>query len=395
MMTFTFEWALAICVGIYLIGSLVSTKTKAKLPTMFVVSILFLIGYWTILPKDIIVTSGIKIVSDIGFLVVLIHVGTLFEFEELKKEWRVVATVLSAILGICVLVLVGIPLFFNKEIAFCSIPSLVGGGIATIIMTQAANAKGNTQAALLATMILTMQTMIGFPLTSLNLKKEMLRLLPMAHKNETLTAEANITEVKKVYWRDRIPGKYKDTTYHLFCCVILGALSYWIGNYTAAMTGNLINRSLLAIIFGIIMYSLGIIDKEPLTKAGAFPFLMFALTLNLMSSLSAATPALLFQTIVPLSVAFALATLSIWFISPLVGKKFGYTAAWSRALSFNCFLGYPFNHQITLEAINAVATDSEGRKYLEAKLLPSMIIGGVVAVSIISVVVSGIFSGLL
>jgi hypothetical protein len=394
MMTFTFEWALAMCVGIYLIGSLVSTKTKAKLPAMFVVSILFLFGYWTILPKDIIVTSGIKIVSDIGFLVVLIHVGTLFEFDELKKEWRVVITVLSAILGICVLVLVGIPLF-NKDIAFCSIPSLVGGGIATIIMTQAASAKGNSQAALLATMILTMQTMIGFPLTSLNLKKEMLRLLPMTHKNETLSAEAHSTGAKKVYWRDRIPGKYKDTTYHLFCCVILGALSYWIGNYTAAMTGNLINRSLLAIIFGIIMYSLGIIDKEPLTKAGAFPFLMFALTLNLMTSLGAATPALLLQTIVPLSAAFALATLSIWFISPLVGKKFGYTAAWARALAFNCFLGYPFNHQITLEAINAVATDAEERKYLEAKLLPPMIIGGVVAVSIVSVVIAGIFSGLL
>ena len=50
-MTFTFEWAITICVGIFLIGSAISLKTNFRIPTMLTVAILFLAGFWTIFPS--------------------------------------------------------------------------------------------------------------------------------------------------------------------------------------------------------------------------------------------------------------------------------------------------------------------------------------------------------
>ena len=88
-MTFTFEWAITICVGIFLIGSAISLKTNFRIPTMLTVAILFLAGFWTIFPQDLIEISGLKTVYNICFLVVLIHVGAMFEWKNLKKDINV------------------------------------------------------------------------------------------------------------------------------------------------------------------------------------------------------------------------------------------------------------------------------------------------------------------
>lgn len=397
-MTMGFELALTICIGIYLVGTLVSTFTKAKLPAMFVVSVLFLIGFWTILPKDIIVTSGMKTVSDIGFLVVLVHVGTLFEIQDMKKEWRVVVVVLSAIVGICAFVGLGITVLFGKDMALCAIPPLTGGGIATMLISQAATEAGNNQASLLAIMILTLQTLLGFPLSSYTLKKEASKLLVDFRNGEVVTvanSSAKSAESKKITLVETIPAKYRDSTFQLFCCVFLGFAANWLGAIVAPVTGNIVNKSLLGILFGIVAYSFGLIEKAPLTKAGAFPFLMLSLTLNMMTNLGNATPALLLETIFPLLLAFVLALLSIWFIAPAVGKFIGYGKDISRAMGLNCFLGYPFNHQITLEAINASTEDSKEREYLESQMIPPVIIAGVVSVSVVSVLVAGLCLGLM
>ena len=73
---------------------------------------------------------------------------------------------------------------------------------------------------------------------------------------------------KKSRLIDRIPDKYKDTTFHFFACCLLGATAYFLGNYTGSVTGGIVNRSILAIIFGILANAIGIIEKNPLEKSG-------------------------------------------------------------------------------------------------------------------------------
>ena len=63
---------------IYMIGDMVGTMSKAWVPSVFVVAVLFLIGYWTILPKEVIGTSGLNS-TFIGVLcpyILVVHMGT-------------------------------------------------------------------------------------------------------------------------------------------------------------------------------------------------------------------------------------------------------------------------------------------------------------------------------
>ena len=43
---------------VYYIGEFVSTKTKAWIPSVFVIASLFLVGYWTFFPKEIVALAG-------------------------------------------------------------------------------------------------------------------------------------------------------------------------------------------------------------------------------------------------------------------------------------------------------------------------------------------------
>ena len=51
--------ALVILVLILYIGDVVSVRTKAWVPSVFVCAVLFLVGYWTFFPADIVAVAGV------------------------------------------------------------------------------------------------------------------------------------------------------------------------------------------------------------------------------------------------------------------------------------------------------------------------------------------------
>lgn len=65
------------------------------------------------------------------------------------------------------------------------------------------------------------------------------------------------------------------------------------------------------------------------------------------------------------------------------------------AIGLNCFLGFPYNYYLTEEAARTVAKNKEEEQLVTAVILPKMIVGSVTAVTIVSVLVAGILSGLL
>lgn len=77
--------ALSIIILILYIGDVVSTRTKAWIPSVFVCAVLFLVGYWTFFPADIISRAGIGTPVAIMLMYLLItNMGTLLSL----KSWR-------------------------------------------------------------------------------------------------------------------------------------------------------------------------------------------------------------------------------------------------------------------------------------------------------------------
>ena len=60
------------------------------------------------------------------------------------------------------------------------------------------------------------------------------------------------------------------------------------------------------------------------------------------------------------------------------------------AIGLNCFLGFPYNFVITNEVIASLAENQGESDYLDGILMPKMIIGSIVAVSMVSAVIASV-----
>lgn len=165
-----------VCIIMFL-GDFVSQKSRGKIPSLLIVAACFLLGYWTVMPRDILDSTYMNQIKNITMLVILLQVGAMFNLKQMKDEWKAVVITLFAILGIIITAGIGGTLLFGKKMAIAGIPPLTGGGMATIIVSDAATSLGLDKLAMTATIIYIMQGFIGFPLTNYFLRKEGRRLM--------------------------------------------------------------------------------------------------------------------------------------------------------------------------------------------------------------------------
>jgi hypothetical protein len=65
------------------------------------------------------------------------------------------------------------------------------------------------------------------------------------------------------------------------------------------------------------------------------------------------------------------------------------------SVALTALYGFPPNYILTEEAANALAETPEEKEYLMDQMLPKMLVGGFTTVTIVSVLVAGIFVGFL
>ncbi|MCS0543297.1 hypothetical protein NXY55_25280, partial [Aeromonas veronii] len=139
---------------ILFIGDFISIKTKAWVPSVFVCAVLFLIGYWTFFPQDIVALAGIpSVVATMLMYLLIVNMGTLLSLKELMAQWKTILIALSGILGI-IAILFGIgTLIFGVQTVIVAIPPLVGGLVSALIMSEGAANAGLTSLSVFAIVI--------------------------------------------------------------------------------------------------------------------------------------------------------------------------------------------------------------------------------------------------
>ncbi|MGI6582632.1 MAG: hypothetical protein ACOX3O_01805 [bacterium] len=93
---------------VYYIGEFIGTKSKAWIPSVFVIAALFLVGYWTFFPKDIVELAGMGPPLG-GILVIMLcitHMGTIISIKQLMQQWKVILIALAGLLRYGCLLLV-------------------------------------------------------------------------------------------------------------------------------------------------------------------------------------------------------------------------------------------------------------------------------------------------
>ncbi|MFT9598119.1 hypothetical protein [Mesobacillus sp.] len=391
--------ALVIVVFILLVGDLVAVRTKAWIPSMFVSAVLFLIGYWTFFPKEIVALAGVPSAVAVMMMYLLItNMGTLLSIQELKNQWKTIVIALSGILGIVTVLLSVGTLIFGFQTMVVAVPPLVGGVVSALIMSEGAKEAGLATLSVFAIVIYVMQGFAGYPLTSLVLKKEGKRLLKqyregsLAANEVAATVEAAAQPVELKLFKN-LPEKYNTEFFKFFRLSLVAYLAYLTSTLLAPVVS--VSPFVLALLFGVIATSVGFLEKQALQKANGFGIAILVLMLFIFDGLKQATPGMLLEIIVPLLGAIVLGITGMYIFSFIVGKILKVSKEMAFAVSLTALYGFPADYIITNEVINSLTEDEKEREALTSHMLPPMLVGGFVTVTIVSVVLAGIFVGFL
>ena len=388
---------------IFFAGDLVGAITKAKISSMFVIMMGFLVLFLTgLYPADIMTTAGFAGVASLGQYFLLFNMGTSVDLPTLRREWR---TVLCAIIGMGAAILgccVAIPII-GKDFALAAAPVVNGGIVATTTMVNACDEKGLAAAAALATFIYAVQKFVGtLPASNCGLSVanklvDDLRAKHAADPNYSWYAEQKNTtgtaSTKEPLWKGI--KKYYTT----FICLAIGATAIVLAQMIAKVFKptplSFINMSILCMVFGITARNTGLVPpnimRDQAKANGFFSFLSLCTIIPSLAKIDISMlPSIGFATLV-IFVLVLVFTFIVFMLTPawkVVGSK-----KLAIGIAMCQMIGYPGTELIATEISNAVAQTEEERDAVTARIQTAYVISGFTSVTILSVVIAGILAG--
>ena len=395
---YNFVLAFVICAAAYIIGEVVSTVTKAWIPSVFVTAIVMLVGYWTVFPHELVSDSKlIPFGSTLGIYLLITHMGTVISLKQLKAQWKTIVVCLSGLLGMCVLSWFICPLFMDKTLVIAGLPPLTGGIIAATTMQTAAANAGLEVAAVFAITMYCVQGFAGYPITAVCLQVEGKRLLKEFRDGGSVPVALAENPMAMVDEPDRktlippVPKKFDSAVVTLIKLGIVGWFATLLGSVSFPFIGK-ISGAIWALVLGVIFTTLGFLDRNSLNKANSYGIVMFALMMYVFDGLKDCTPEMLVSIIVPMIVLIVIGVFGMAVASFIIAKvlKMSFPLAFANGLT--ALYGFPCDAIITESTCKSLAQTDDEFNFLMSKMFPSMIVGGFVTVTITSVFIAGAFA---
>lgn len=380
--------AAAVIFVVFAAGDMISAKTKAIVSMLLVASVVFLAGFWAgIFPTTMFVDSTLLSMAGLLVTMLLVHLGTTIKLRDFGAQWRTVIISALACIAISVAVYFLGQLIIDRTYALVGAPILSGGVVATLQMQEMAQDADLPELAVFATLVMCAQGFVGYPVASLCLKSEAKRLkrsIDAGSVTLTPVSAAQTSAKKKLI--PALPDKY-NTPNAIIAKVILVAL---LSVTVSGLFHDAVNKLVWCLVFGVLLKELGFLDEDALGKANATGIVMPIITLSIFTNLASATPEMVGNMIVPLLVCVVIGTIAFSLVSILVGKLFGYSWQMSMAIGSSCLFGFPGTVIISNEVSESTGTTPEEKAFINAQIMPKMLVAGMVTVSITSVLVAGV-----
>lgn len=378
----------------FAIGDFLGVYTRARLSSVFVAFMLFLVGFLTkVFPEDIINQAALSQIGRWASVFIVFNMGTGINVAQMKKEWKIVVMSVIAMVVAFVACFVIIP-FIGKEAAIVAIPIVNGGINATLIMTEAAQEKGLMTAAALGAFIYAIQKFVGTIPASIFGRREAEKLVAEYRENKAKGVDllaildyggtSDSKAGKKSFFE-----RHKKYYTNYMCLGITGAvsfLSYFIASYTPYL-----NYAIWALVIGCLCNQFGIVPPRILNHGKAIGVIMMASFARIIPSLSEINwsdlSSLGFQTAMVFGTVLVFTFIFVYFL-PL------WKIVGSRNLAIGCamsqLLGFPATQLIVDEVALAMSETEDEKNYVATKLTPAFVVSGFVSVTSLSIVVAGV-----
>jgi hypothetical protein len=392
--------AFTVVMLVWTISDFVAKKTKSLLSSLFVASIIFLIGFLTgLFPDDLLTASSLLALAGVVVGFIIVHLGTMISLDDFKKQWKTFLIGVSTVVGIGIALYVASLIFGGsisgsaqdgyaqaRDFVIAGTGALSGGTISVILVQEAALGVGLTSIAIFPVLIAALQGLIGFPLTSIILKREAARL-KVEYREGNLTPAATLEAEATA--QSRLPAAFNTTAGTLFVVGIAVLVSLGVNN----LTNGWLNTFVVALILGIALRALGFFKPSVLNGIDALGLMMIAILILIFGPLATVTPSDVASLAGPLAIAFVFGVIGIAVFSALVGKLLGYSIPMSVAIGLTSLYGFPGTMILSQEAARGAGETPEEVAAIEHEILPKMIVAGFSTVTITSVIVTSIIVG--
>ncbi len=380
--------------AVFGLGDYVAFKTKGIISGIIIAAIIYLAGFWSgIIPATTTTSTGLPAVMvNFGMALIVTHLGTLINLNDLLKEWKTVVIALAGIIGVGIMMFTVGAAVFGKEYALSAAPPIAGGIVAATIVNQTAVAANMPLYGAFAMLIMSFQMFVGVPITSFMLKK-------VAHGVLGNTIDtAGTKELKKINLRILPESKsgFKSLNLSIAKLAAVAFIAYSIAMLTvipgSAPTNYYLNPYVAYLLFGILFMELGFLEKDSLNASRSFGLLMLG-TLSLVpGSFASVTPAAFLQMLWPIAGLLILGATGIAIFSIVAGKLLHYSMPLSIALGLTAMMGYPATYILSMECVTALDASEEDKEKVKNYILPKMLVGGFTTVTVASVIFAGVLA---
>jgi len=380
-----------IVAAIFAIGDFAGIVTKAKLSSVFVALLLFLVGFLTgILPGDIIKRAGLTEIGSMSVALLIFHMGTMINIKQLIQEYKTVITAILSMVVVMLACFAAAPII-GMENALVIIPVMNGGIIATQIMTGAAMTSGLTFAAGLATILYAIKKFAGaYPASLFGVREAKIILEEYRANKEKFESQKEAGASEDAPPKYGFADKY-DKYFTDYVCLAVTVLFAWI----AVGMGKLIptiNYSIWALVFGAIAGYMRWVPARILEKgriSGLISMVIFAI---IVPSLAKVTVEQLVTMGFYMMVVFAFSLVAIFVcFYVLPGWKIRGSRNLAVGIALGQFLGFPATFLIANEIAKAVTDDEKEQQAVLSVIMPSYVVAGLATVTTFSIVIAGIF----
>jgi hypothetical protein len=396
--------AFVIVMLVWTVSDLVAQRTRSLLSSLFVASIIFLVGFLTgLFPEDLLASSSLLALAGVVVGFVIVHLGTMISLEDFKKQWKTLLVGIATVIGIGLALLLAGFLFGPRisgsaadgyaqalDFVIAGTGALSGGAISVLIVQEAALGVGLTSIAVFPVLIAALQGLIGFPLTSVILRREAARLKSEYRAGTLAPVEVQGDDAPHDdAQQSRLPAPLRTTAGTLFVVGVVVLVSLGINN----LTDGILNTFVVALILGIGLRTTRVLKPSVLSGIDAFGLMMIAVMILVFGPLATVKPSDVTALAGPLLIAFVFGVVGIAGFSALVGKLLGYSVPMSVAIGLTSLYGFPGTMILSQEAAKGAGETPEEVAAIEHEILPKMIVAGFSTVTITSVVITSIIAG--
>lgn len=377
-----------VILAIFAVADIISTATKAMVPSMFSISVICIVLFWSgLLPSNVLELAGISttLVYVIYYLQ-LPHMGALMSMREMAVQWKTIVICLVGLVGMCVLNVTLGTLLLGKMVVLAGTPPLSGGIVAYMIVSEQAEAMGRTDLATLALAVFVLQSFVGYPLTAFFLKKEA-KFLLKNYREGIVEGDKELSNVKKKTLLPQLPEKFNTTNTVLFKVAVAGV----IGILITIATGEFLSRYVILLIVGVILSEIGFLDRSPLIKSQVFGFSMVVIIgYVVVAGIGGTTPSVVLSSLIPTVGVIVLGSIGLIIGAAIAGRLLGFRKEMAISVALTALYGYPGTYILSQESAKAVSENDAEKEYIISRIQPKMIVGGFTTVTFASVFVASI-----